>query len=145
MLGGLAGKELTKQVQRSGEEAQTVEDHGLYRLPEANVFLGMCAKLLVDLVDQTDLIYDARDYAQVVDVLDFYAWSLPRFIHGFIKYLSSYSYLRNVGNKPNSLKKKRAGGMHTMIPSPSSIESHRGGDYPYYRGEQSIFSVSQDT
>jgi|SRR5215208_4254880 len=49
------------------------------------------------------------------------------------------------GNKPNSLKKKRAGGMHTMIPSPSSIESHRGGDYPYYRGEQSIFSVSQDT
>src|SRR5215211_5215861 len=99
MLGGLAGKELTKQVQRSGEEAQTVEDHGLYRLPEANVFLGMCAKLLVDLFDQTDLIYDARDYAQVVDVLDFYAWSLPRFIHGFIKYLSSYSYLRNVGDK----------------------------------------------
>src|SRR5919107_5722377 len=98
MLGDLAGKELTKQVQRSGEKAQTVEDHGLHRLPEANVFLGMGAKFLVDLFDQTDLIYDASDYAQVVDVLDFYAWSLPRFIHGSIKYLSSYSYLRNVGH-----------------------------------------------
>src|SRR5215203_5029465 len=84
MLVGLAFLELNKQVQRSGEEAQTVEDHGLYRLPWANVFLGMGAKLLVDLFDQTDLIYDASDYAQVVDVLDFCAWSLPRFIHGSI-------------------------------------------------------------
>src|SRR5215212_1894457 len=102
MLGGLAGKELTKQVQRSREEPQTAEDHGLHRLPEANVFLGMGAKLLVDLFDQTDLIYDARDYAQVIDVLNFYAWSLPRFIHGSIKYLSSYSYLLNAGSLPAS-------------------------------------------
>lgn len=63
------------------------------------MLLGMGAKLLVDLFDQTDLIYDASDYAQVVDVLDFYAWSLPRFIHGSIKYLSIYSYLRNAGLK----------------------------------------------
>ena len=56
------------------------------------MLLGMGAKLLVDLFDQTDLIYDASDYAQVVDVLGFYAWSLPRFIHGSIKYLNSYSY-----------------------------------------------------
>src|SRR5215208_4215454 len=109
MLGGLAGKELTKQVQRSGEEAQTVEDHGLHRLPEANVFLGMGAKLLVDLFDQTDLIYDARDYAQVIDVLNFYAWSLPRFIHGSIKYLSSYSHLRNAGNEGLRGGKRSAG------------------------------------
>lgn len=80
-----------------GEETQTAEDHGLHGLPGANVLLGMGTKLPVDLFYQTDLIYDAGDYAQVIDVLYFYAWSLPRFIHGSIKYLSSYSYLRNTG------------------------------------------------
>lgn len=42
------------------------------------------AKLPVDLFDHSDLSYDTGDDAQVI-------------IHGSIKYLSSYSYLRKVG------------------------------------------------
>lgn len=58
----------------------------------------MGAELVVDLLDQADLIYDAGHDAQMVDVLHFYTWSLPRFVHGSIKYLNSYSYLRNAGD-----------------------------------------------
>ena len=59
-----------------GEETEIFEDHGLHGLPGANVLLEMGAKLPVDLFYQTDLIYEAGDYARVIDVLYFYAWTL---------------------------------------------------------------------
>lgn len=50
-------------------------DHGLHRLPGANVLLGIGAKFPVDLFDHSDLSYVVGDDAQVGDVFHFYAWS----------------------------------------------------------------------
>src|SRR4029453_14180958 len=53
----------------------------------------------VDLLDQSGLVDYTGNDAEVVDILHFYAWSLPRLVHGSTKYLSASRYLRNVGSK----------------------------------------------
>jgi hypothetical protein len=85
VLGGLAGEEFLEEVTRSREEPQPVEDHGLHRLAATEALLRMDAEPSVDLFDHSGIIDDARNDAEVVDVLHFYLWSLPRFVHDSTK------------------------------------------------------------
>src|SRR4051812_36136647 len=81
MLGGLALEKLLEEVERSRDEAQAVEDHGLNELAGAQVFLLVSAQEAVDLCDQADLIHNAGDYPQVVDVIALDRWYLCLLIH----------------------------------------------------------------
>ena len=49
----------------------------------------MSTELSVDLFYQADLVDDTGNDPQMVYVLHFYPWSLPRFFHGPTKYLNS--------------------------------------------------------
>ncbi len=72
---------------------------------------------MIYLLYQANLVYNAGNDTQMVDILYFYVWGLSRFIHSSIKYLNSYSYLRN------------AGGMHPLRVTagldPENLPGHR--------------------
>ena len=70
MLDGLAAEELRMQVERPGDEAEGIEDHRLDGVPAGDDALGNRRNQVVDLLDETDLVDDARHNAQVVEPLD---------------------------------------------------------------------------
>jgi hypothetical protein len=51
----------------------------------------MDAEPSVDLFAQSGLVDDTGNDAEVVDVLHFHLWSLPRLVHGSKKYLSVHA------------------------------------------------------
>jgi hypothetical protein len=82
MFCGLALEEFLEEVEGSGDEAQAVKDHGLDELTGGQVFLFVGAsEEAVDLLDEADLIHDAGDDAEMVDVEAFYRWYLCVLIH----------------------------------------------------------------
>jgi hypothetical protein len=76
VLGGLADEKLLEEVERGGDEAQAVEDHGLQRLARAHMLLGVSAQQVVYLFNEADLVDDAGHDPQMVDVLNFNLWCL---------------------------------------------------------------------
>ena len=96
VLGCLADEKLLEEVERGGEEAQAVEDHGLQRLAAAYVFAGIGAQEVVDLLDQSDLIDDAGHDPEMVDILNFDSWYI-RLIHAPENTSACTINLRKVG------------------------------------------------
>ena len=67
MLDRLAAEELRMHVEGPGDEAKGIEDHRLDGVPAGDDALGSRRNQFVDLLDETDLVDDARHNTQVVE------------------------------------------------------------------------------